>query len=379
MATTTAQKNRARKLWLQVHKWIGLLLAVLIVPISVTGAALVWHDWLDAQLNPQRHSVAGPPQLEPADYAASASAALRPGERIATITLPDEEGPVTVSAWRPPEPGAGRPVRTSLWLDPASGRLLDRAASNEGAVRVLHVLHGSLMVPGVGRQIVGWVGVAMLMSCLTGLWLWWPVKGGFVRGLRWRRRNSSNANLHFQSGFWIAIPLAMLSFTGVWISFPQFFSQFTESASGRQAGGDRMSRLRAAPLEAPSLDATAAVAAAQPFATGRLMSIGWPTDQAAEWRVSFSREGSPAEVKVSDTTGEATSPPPPRPETFARTMRRWHDGTGMGPVWQTVIFIGGIIPALLAVTGILIWLRTRRRRGDHQRRRENGLALEAAE
>jgi hypothetical protein len=43
-------------------------------------------------------------------------------------------------------------------------------------------------------------------------------------------------------------------------------------------------------------------------------------------------------------------------------MRRLHDGTGMGPVWQTIIFIGGILPALLAVTGTTMWLRIRRRR-----------------
>jgi hypothetical protein len=43
-------------------------------------------------------------------------------------------------------------------------------------------------------------------------------------------------------------------------------------------------------------------------------------------------------------------------------MRRIHDGTGMGALWQTIIFIGGIIPALLAVTGILMWLHIRRGR-----------------
>ena len=43
-------------------------------------------------------------------------------------------------------------------------------------------------------------------------------------------------------------------------------------------------------------------------------------------------------------------------------MRRWHDGTGMGALWQTIIFIGGLIPALLAVTGILMWLNLRRQR-----------------
>ena len=31
-------KKQLRALWLQVHKWIGLLLAVLIIPISVTGS-----------------------------------------------------------------------------------------------------------------------------------------------------------------------------------------------------------------------------------------------------------------------------------------------------------------------------------------------------
>ena len=48
-------------------------------------------------------------------------------------------------------------------------------------------------------------------------------------------------------------------------------------------------------------------------------------------------------------------------------MRRWHDGTGMGPVWQIVIFLGGIIPALLSVTGIIIWWRARKPRTKAQR------------
>jgi len=50
---------RLRGYWLQVHKWIGLILAVLILPISVSGAALVWHDDLDQMLNPGRYAVTG--------------------------------------------------------------------------------------------------------------------------------------------------------------------------------------------------------------------------------------------------------------------------------------------------------------------------------
>ena len=51
-------------------------------------------------------------------------------------------------------------------------------------------------------------------------------------------------------------------------------------------------------------------------------------------------------------------------------MRRWHDGTGMGATWQVLIFLGGIIPALLSITGIIIWWRARKPRQkakDYQR------------
>ena len=64
---------RLRGYWLSVHKWIGILLAILIIPISLTGSALVWHDWLDEQVNPQRYAVTtGEARLTPSQYAAAA-------------------------------------------------------------------------------------------------------------------------------------------------------------------------------------------------------------------------------------------------------------------------------------------------------------------
>ena len=153
----------------------------------------------------------------------------------------------------------------------------------------------------------------------------------------------------------------MLSFTGAWISFPKLFSQF-ESRAPVVSGGGREQAMRARPLELPGTGVDAAVAAATPFATGELASITWPTDQKAEWKIGFARKGGNAEVPVADGTATASPPPPQQPETLARTMRRWHDGTGMGPLWQIIIFLGGIIPALLSITGTIIWWRARKPR-----------------
>ena len=88
-----------RNLWFSVHKWIGLLLAILIIPLSLSGSALVWHDWLDAQVNPVRYAVSGPAVLPPSRYAAAAEAVLMRGERVASLRYPEGgEGPVIVSA-----------------------------------------------------------------------------------------------------------------------------------------------------------------------------------------------------------------------------------------------------------------------------------------
>jgi uncharacterized iron-regulated membrane protein len=358
------------------------MLGLLIVPISLTGSALVWHDWLDERLNPQRHAVSGgEAKLGPSAYAEAARRVLGPGETVMSVRYPEHgAGPVLVTAARPAGPGQGRPVRTNVWLDPTDGRVLDKAASNAGLVRVFHSLHGNLMVPGWGRTIVGWVGVFMFVSCLTGLWLWWPVTGSVSRGLRWKRQGSVNANLHHQMGFWVLVPLAMLSFTGFWISFPTAFSTFEASQpKAKGAPPDRARALRAQPLADPAMSADRALAAALPHATGPLVTVAWPTDQSPQWKIAFDRRGAPAEVEVADSSARVTPPRPPRPETLGRTMRRWHDGTGMGPVWQAVIFIGGIVPALLAVTGILMWLRSRRWRAEVARKRKGKLEPQAAE
>jgi uncharacterized iron-regulated membrane protein len=211
----------------------------------------------------------------------------------------------------------------------------------------------------------------MFVSCLTGIWLWWPLSGGVHSGFRWKRRNTVNANLHYMTGFWVLIPLAMLSFTGAWISFPSVFSAF-ESGAPRGPRGPGGGGGPAQPLVETQTSVDAALAAARPLADGPLLSIGWPTERQAEWTVQFETGGPPAEVKVVDVSAAALPPEPQRPETLARTMRRWHDGTDMGIVWQVVIFLGGIIPALLSVTGLIIWWRAR------QRRRANGRLAPAA-
>jgi len=52
-----ARLGRLRRLGVNVHLWIGLGLAALLIPISLSGALLVWHDHVDALVDRARYAI----------------------------------------------------------------------------------------------------------------------------------------------------------------------------------------------------------------------------------------------------------------------------------------------------------------------------------
>jgi len=358
--------NRSgRSLWFQVHKWLGLALLAVLIPLGLSGSLLVWHDWTDSLVNPQRYAVSAERgRLSAEDYVRSARTVLEPTARVASLELPAAaDKPILLTAAPPPAPGAaatpGPPRRHQVWLDPATGRVLDHADSRTGLVRALHVFHGSLIIPAVGRTIVGWLGVAMLLSSLTGIWLWRPSIGGWLRGLRWRRGPGLSDNLHHQIGIWIAVPLAILSFTGAYISFPKFFGAI-EGAFASAPPRDAAPNRRAPPVASPASRADAVIAAAGSAGRGQIVSLRWPVEGSTDWTVSLEEAGKTAEFKVSDA--DRTVARSPGPAGLARAMRQLHDGQGYNALWQTIVFLGGLAPAVLGITGVIMWLRGRHRR-----------------
>ena len=180
---------RLRTFWWTVHRWIGLGLMVLLVPIAVSGALLVWHDPLDALLHPSRYAVTGTQLLQPSAYLASATAALDGSAQPVGVRFPEDEGwPVIVMARGAPRVEGG-PIRfVNVYLDPPTARTLDVVDFRSSLIGWLHRFHENLTIPEYsGRAIVGWAGVGMLILSLTGIWLWWPRNGAFLPGLRWRR------------------------------------------------------------------------------------------------------------------------------------------------------------------------------------------------
>lgn len=355
-------------LW-KTHRWISFGLLILLVPVSLSGAVLVFQDELDAVLHPARYATTGDTVLPPSAYLASAAKALG-GSQPSNVRFPeDASAPVTVQA-RSAGPD-GKPRVMNVYLDPPTARVLDAADFRSSLLGFMHVFHENLTVPEFsGRAIVGWTGVGMLVLALSGIVLWWPRNGMFVRGLRWRRSPTVSNNLHHLAGFWISLPLAFVSLTGIYLSFPPQARSVLSSVVPMTPQGPRGF---GPPMRQTALTADGALDAALRIEPGaRAAAIFMPMAARGEaapaaipnWRLQLRKsDGDMLMVLVNDRNGEALRPPAPLTGDRTAQWIRWlHEGSHSGLLWQVIVLLTGILPTVFGITGVMMWLRGRRKR-----------------
>jgi len=331
-----------RRVWVQIHLWLGLTLGVLGVFIGITGGILVYDHEIDGWLNPQRYAVSGSQaSLGLGEYAGRVTQG-----RVVNLRLPAFEGGPVVAVAR----DGGQFHR--VWIDPPTGRVLDAAAGG-GFIGWVHRFHENLTLREYwGREVVGLVGFAMLISSLSGIYLWWPARARFRQALGLRAAIGAVRNLHYLFGFYGSLVLALLSFTGIWLAYPDLLRSAT-----------RVQAISSGPAIAPD----AAARAAQSLYPGaKVTAIGFPAGPRGAYRVSLRVGDDAAVVFLDPATGQVLrrqdASTQKTGERFLAAQRALHTGDAFG-VGRIVVFLAGLLPALLAATGTLMWLRSRRRAG----------------
>lgn len=348
---SSADERGGRKRWdkafIHDRACVGLLVAVLIIVVALTGAVLVLHDAFHA-LALERHGVSGQRLLPLERYVAAARARAGVGARVAVLTLPDAGRrsvmvTMTIASGADATPQDGSSRQTTVFLDPPTARVLDIADDTAGPVHALRIVHASLMLSKVGRGIVGLVGIATMVSCIAALWRWRPSV---------RRRRNGGSRLYRLIGVVGALSLFVASATGAWISF----SAHSGAPELRDAGAGIT---RARPLDAPPLSVAQVVARARPLVPeARLLTITWPTERVFDWRLRYATE--PAiSVMVADDSGVAAVERPRGGAKVAGWVRRIHDGSEAGWLWRALVFLGGVLPAVLGAMRLLSRWRTR--------------------
>lgn len=365
----TPSRGTLRRFWLNVHLWLGVALAVLTVPIAISGALLVYHDELDALLHPARYAVTGSEISQtPSIYLDVARKALGKEISPTVIRFDEDGGPVVVGARG--RSAEGTPRVMNVYLDPPTARVLEVVDFRASMFGFLHFFHENLTIPQYsGRAVVGWIGVAMLISSLSGIYLWWPRNGAFRMGLRWRRSDSTNTNLHHLLGFWISIPLAVVSFTGIYLGFPQQGRDLLSTVAPvtPRAGFGAPARQTALNPDQALSHALAQTPDAKPAA---LFLATGKAGEAPVWRIQLrDTQGDTKTMLVDDRTGTATPVIVQSGDKVSQWIRWIHEGSHSGPVWKLIVLLCGVLPPLFTVTGIIMWLQRRQRRATLTRLR----------
>jgi uncharacterized iron-regulated membrane protein len=350
----------------RLHLILGGLLSIPLAVIGLTGSVLIFEP----QLQPGHDFVpasAGPAQ----NYAAMIDAArvAAPKDFVpSTIFAPVAAGDLATLRFSDPRrPGPGG---MEVYLDPATLALRGTAKPGEGWLREVFFWHANAgMRDRAGRDIGGWFGVVMCVLAVTGIIMQFPTRGRWRQAMTMRRGVRGYRllrELHGVIGFWFWLVLLVVSFSGVWLSFPQTFNSLTASLGVRDLRPG-VAAPKVAPIDgATALDVDGAVAlarAARPDLTLRMIGLPQRADQ--PYRFSLGEAHAlPVVVFVDPWQRKIAELRDPSGYAFAErvvaSMHAIHDGSGFGWGWRVLVFISGLLPALLAVSGVAMWLAKRK-------------------
>jgi uncharacterized iron-regulated membrane protein len=386
----------SRKTLVWLHRYAGLGMALFLVLAGVTGSVLVFEEELDRWLNPQWFALA---DVEPAMPAPALIARLQqqaPGTSVSTLMLPAHHGQPAmayVRQWN----GVGGARVNQVFLHPASGDLLGGRSTIEPrlnsreAVRWIYQFHYQLTLGQVGRVLLGCVALVWLLDCLWAFYLtlprnagkWWQPPFWKKWKPAWRvQRKRLNFDLHRASGLWLYPLLLVLAFSSVYFNlrrevFDPLLSVFTTQTQ-RPFEQPPLAR----PLWQPAQSWQQAIEAAKRTLEERsiahaLQSVHYNPQQ-GYYRISFntdfdlSPDVAGARVYVDGNGGQLVHLHLVGQGTAGDIIADWqfplHSGKAFGWAGRLLIFVGGLLIAVLALTGVVIWWRKRCARQPKPRR-----------
>ena len=361
-----------RKIIFWSHLVVGVATGLVVFVLAATGVLLTYETQI---LRWAEHRVAVEAGGAPLDADALAEAALfeTGGQATALVFENDPDAPVTATTGR----------RGKLLLDPYTGAALGDGETGVGRLfETATGLHRWLSFSGMngaGRAVTGAANLGFFFLLLSGAYLWLPRiwRWARIKYLVLFRRSYPSAQVrdyhwHHIFGFWALIPLVVVVFTGVTMSYDRV-QGVVMTLAGVGAGEEE---------EGPG--GTAPGATLQPAETGATLSDILAAAKAHNpaWRrVTLDLPGTAAEdVTATVDTGPGRQPTRQERLTLARAdaqvlavrgysdeptaartflfLRFGHTGEFFGVIGQTLAGLASLATLFMVYTGLaLAWRR----------------------
>ena len=159
--------------WSRVHTWTSLVCTIFLLMLCVTGLPLIFHDEIDAALNPAEWRPANPGgPLLALDEVLAIALERQPGEVPIFLSF-DTDRPV-VNVTTGPRPEAAEHEMHFASFDRTSGDLVPPAERGEDVMHFLLQLHTDLFLGLPGMLFLGAMGLLFLAAVVSGIVLYAP-------------------------------------------------------------------------------------------------------------------------------------------------------------------------------------------------------------
>lgn len=383
---TVLRGHTIKAILLQVHSIAGLVLALLVSLIALTGAIMGFEDEIVDHLNAGIMQVTprAAPALMPDALVARLKAAQDLG-KVAAVTLSSDPSAAVHVRFARDEQG-GRPA--SLYVDPYDAHVLG-APRGEEFFATVRRLHRWLLIPGDakgwGRPITGAVALGLIVMLVSGLVLRWPRRAGIVK--TWLKPNLGlsgrglHRSLHAVIGTWVLPVYLAMTLTGLWFSFEWYKDGVAWLLSRPHVTAAKMA------TKPPRPDGRVAPAAPIGF------DQAWTTVQREEgdrfsralltlpagpgtvmrirsWGKDMTLEATRDEFRIDAVTGQPVSAERYADKTFGEkiiaAIYDIHRGAILGWPGKLVFMMAAILMPLFSVTGVLLYLSRRKLRRPAQ-------------
>ncbi|MDE1178209.1 MAG: PepSY-associated TM helix domain-containing protein [Edaphobacter sp.] len=350
-----------RRVVFQVHLWLGVLLSLYLVLISLSGALLVYHDTLTRITLPSGFSTYDLAHTASVPTVMEAAQAAFPGATVTYLHMPYARLPVFQLQLR----DAAKKQFAAV-ADPQTGRVV---LLRRTWVDVVYDFHTELLLGSShGVQWNGAGAAGLLILALSGLLLWWRGLKTWWHGLgvslrhKWRR---INYDLHHAIGLWTLLIVSWWALSGIYFAWYTPFTSAVNAVS--PLVGMREPNAEPSPHDDKPAKLEVILDAAQKASRhGRLTYFFNPSLSQGEEVIAYMNLRTPEDfghadiVRFDAKTGTIVSlwhygQNRSAGDWFLWAMQPIHFGTLWGPWVRALWCLFGILLAVLTISGLLMY------------------------
>jgi len=380
-------RKSLRSFWLNLHLSLALTVGLVFVILGLTGSANVFFFELEEWGLPQVSAANQAQPLSLDSLFQRVESAYPQKSKSWSLSLPGEGSAYLWAEYPKPEETADKlyaPLR--VLINPYTGEIVSASYWGDTLWTFIYEIHADFLtgfispeIGQIGFDVICFSGLLLVISLLSGLYLWWPTTGHFKAAITLKKNASPQRfymDIHRMTGFYSVIVLLILAFSGFSFAYNDYIKPLVRCFSAVKEGHLKDPELKSVLLDnhQPISIAQAVAIANAVFPDSILREIKTPNGKEGVYTVGMLQPGDAnhkfprSKVWIDQYSSQVLAIQNPNQfsagETFLNVLWPLHSGEAFGLAGRVIWCAMGLAPLVLYVSGLIRWLQKRKAKRD---------------